>query len=267
LPGRVLDLTVKGFGQKLVVRESSGWWHFFIFWGFFVLTWGTLEGLIRGLIGHDFTWAFTGPIYPFMNAMQDFFATIVMVAIVLALYRRFVIRPKRLEGPISHQIDAVIILGLIALLIVAFFGMGVLYERPGFMPVTWALRALFGVTPAADVAGTGTAFYAFEWMHNLVVLGFLMYIPYSKHVHVVTALPNLFFREPRNKGRINKLNLEDENATSFGVVTLKDFTAKELLDVMACTECGRCQQECPAYNTGKPLSPKKVVLDIKDPRC
>ena len=264
LPGRIVDLAVKGFGQKLVVREPSGWWHFFIFWGFFVLTWGTLEGLIRGLFPGHFTWAWTGPIYPFMNAMQDFFAMIVMVAIVLALYRRFVIKPKRLEGPLSHQIDAVIILGLIAALIVAFFAMATLVNRPGFMPVTWTLRAILGITPVDSIEAAGTAFYVWEWIHNLVVLGFLMYIPYSKHVHVVTALPNLFFREPRNRGRINKLNLEDENATSFGVVTLKDFTAKELLDVMACTECGRCQQECPAYNTGKPLSPKKVVLDIKE---
>lgn len=265
LPGRIRDLAVKGFGQRLVIREPSGWWHFFIFWGFFVLTFGTLEGLIRGLIGHDFTWAFLGPIYPFMNMMQDFFATIVLIAIGAALYRRFVIKPKRLEGPLSHQLDALVILGLIAFLIVAFFGMGVLFQRPGFMPMTWTLRALFhGGNAAPTIEEAGTPFYAFEWLHNLVVLGFLCYIPYSKHLHLVTALPNLFFREPRNKGRINKLNLEDENAESFGVVKFTDFSAKELLDVMACTECGRCQQECPAYNTGKPLSPKKVVLDIKE---
>ena len=98
-----------------------------------------------------------------------------------------------------------------------------------------------------------------------MVLGFLMYIPYSKHLHVVTALPNLFFRDETTvKGRIEKLDLEDEDAESFGVITIKDFTAKELLDTMACTECGRCQENCPAYNTGKPLSPKKVVLAIKD---
>ncbi len=266
IPGRVKDLAVKGFGQKLVIREPSGWWHFFIFWGFFVLTFGTLEGLVRGLFPGEFTWAFLGPIYPFMNTMQDFFATIVMVAIAMALYRRFVIRPKRLEGPLSHQLDALIILGLIAGLIVCFFGMSVLFHRPGFTPMTWLLQSIFagGERGAATIEEAGTAFFVFEWIHNLVVLGFLVYIPFSKHVHVITALPNLFFREPRNKGRINKLNLEDESATSFGVVKFTDFTAKELLDVFACTECGRCQENCPAYNTGKPLSPKKVVLDIKD---
>ncbi len=265
LPRQLKDLAVKGFGQKLVVREPSGWWHFFIFWGFFVLTFGTIEGLIRGLIPYDFTWSFLGPFYVFMNTMQDFFATIVLVAIGMALWRRFVIKPRRLEATWEHHIDAIVILGLIAALIVAFFGMGVLYDRPGFMPVTWLLRDVFLGRPAAQtIDETGTAFYTFEWIHNLVVLGFLMYIPYSKHLHLVTALPNLFFRKPRVTGRIEKLDLEDEDAESFGVIQFTDFTKKEILDVMACTECGRCQEACPAYATGKPLNPKKVVLDIKD---
>ncbi|MDK1022381.1 MAG: heterodisulfide reductase-related iron-sulfur binding cluster [Candidatus Hydrogenedentes bacterium] len=265
IPGRIADLLIKGFGQKLVIRERSGWGHFFIFWGFWVITFGTLEGLIRGLFPGHFTFAFLGPIYPFMNTMADFFGTIVMVAIALALYRRFVIKPKRLEGPLSHQIDAVVILGLIVGLICAFFGMSVLVDRPGLMPMTSLLRSVFhGGTAAETIEEAGAAFYGIEWFHNLIVLSFLVYIPYSKHVHVVTALPNLFFRDERIKGRIEKLDLEDESAESFGVVTLKDYSAKELLDVMACTECGRCQESCPAYNTGKPLSPKKVVLDIKE---
>jgi len=264
-PRQLRDLAVKGFGQKLVIREPSGWWHFFIFWGFFVLTFGTVEGLIRGLVPMDFTWEFLGPMYPFMNTMQDFFATIVLVAIAMALYRRFVIKPRRLEGDWTHQVDAVIILGLIATLIFAFFGMSVLVDRPGFMPTTALLRGVFlEGAPVETIEAAGLPFYAFEWVHNLVVLGFLAYIPYSKHLHLVTALPNLFFREPRVRGRIKKLDLEDEEAESFGVITFRDFTSKELLDVMACTECGRCQEACPAYATGKPLNPKKVVLDIKE---
>lgn len=264
IPGRVRDLLVKGFGQRLVVREPSGWWHFFIFWGFWVITFGTTEGLIRGLFPGHFTFAFLGPIYVLMNTLMDFMGTIVMVAIAMAFYRRFVIKPKRLEGPLSHQLDAVIILGLIAALVCAFFGMNTLFDRPGFLPTTSVLRSVFSITPAATIEEAGTAFYAIEWFHNFIVLGFLMYIPFSKHVHVVTALPNLFFRDERVKGRIEKLDLEDENAESFGVITIKDFSAKELLDVMACTECGRCQENCPAYNTGKPLSPKAVVQDIKE---
>lgn len=269
LPGRIADVLIKGFGQKLVIREPSGWFHFFIFWGFWILTFGTTEGLIRGLFPGHFTFGFLGPIYWVMNTGQDLIGAIVMFALAMALYRRFVIKPKRLEGPFSHQLDAVIIIGLIGLLISAFYSMSVLVERPGFMPVTAMLRSIFlDGNPAPTIEASieaGSAFYVFEWIHNLVVLGFLMYIPYSKHLHVVTALPNLFFRDETTvKGRIEKLDLEDEDAESFGVITIKDFTAKELLDTMACTECGRCQENCPAYNTGKPLSPKKVVLAIKD---
>lgn len=268
LPDRIKDLLVKGFGQKLVIREPSGWFHFFIFWGFWILTFGTLEGLIRGMFPGHFTFAFLGPIYWVMNTGMDLIGAIVLFAIVMALYRRFIVKPKRLEGPLSHQLDAVVILGLIAGLIFAFYGMSTLVLRSGFMPVTAALRGVTGVDPYSSIDAAveaGSPFMIFEWIHNIIVLGFLMYIPYSKHLHVVTALPNLFFRdEKRLRGRIEKLDLEDENAESFGVVSILDFQAKELLDVMACTECGRCQEACPAYNTGKPLNPKKVVLDIKE---
>lgn len=269
LPERMKDVLVKGFGQTLVIREPSGWFHFFIFWGFWILAFGTTEGLIRGLFPGHFTFAFLGPIYSFMNSSMDLIAAIVMFAIVMALYRRFVVKPKRLEGPLSHQIDALIILGLIAVLIDAFYVMSVLVERPGFLPVTDALRAIFHggeAYPSIEAsAEAGPVFHIAEWIHNMVILGFLMYIPFSKHVHVITALPNLFFRdETRIRGRIANIDLEKEGAESFGVISIRDFTAKELLDVFACTECGRCQENCPAYNTGKPLSPKKVVQDIKE---
>ena len=262
LPRRVADLLSKGFGQKLVLRTPAGLGHAFIFWGFFVLTFGTLEGLISGLF-HNFSFAFLGPIYWIMNTCQDFFGLLVLIAIGVAAWRRLVVKPKRLEGPASHTIDALIILGLITVLIVAFYVLQVVQPRPGFMPVTGILRAAFLGDGTAGVAAYPLTYAIFHWIHNLVVLGFLAYIPYSKHLHIITALPNLFFREERVKGRIPNLNLEDENAEKFGIATIKDFTAKELLDLTACTECGRCQEACPAYNTGKPLSPKKVVLDLK----
>ena len=263
--GRIKDLMVKGFGQKLVLKKPSGIGHAIIFYGFFALTWGTTEGLIAGVVPTEqpFRLDFLGPIQWVMNTSQDFFGVLVLVALAIALYRRFVIKPKRLEGPLSHQIDAVVIIGLITLLIVAFFGMRVIEPRMGFTPAADFLRGIF-LGGESTHAEHEVAFKVFDWIHNIVVLGFLVYIPYSKHLHVLTALPNLFFREEYNRGRVTKLDLEDEDAESFGVITVRDYTRKELLDVMACTECGRCQEACPAYNTGKPLSPKKVVLDIKE---
>lgn len=263
LPRRVSDLMVKGFAQKLVIRTPSGWFHAFIFWGFFVLTIGTTEGLIKGVL-FAFSLEFLGPIYWLLNTMQELFAVIVLFALAASLYRRFVIRPKRLEGPLSHKIDALVVIGMIAGLIVAFFGLAVVSDRPGFTPVADALRNAFLPGQEVGEEAMPTAHAAFLWAHNLIVLAFLVYIPYSKHLHIITALPNLFFREERVRGRINKLNLEDESAESYGVVKITDFTQKELLDLTSCTECGRCQEACPAYNTGKPLSPKQVVLDLKE---
>ena len=269
LPRRIMDLAIKGFGQSLVVRTPSGWGHFIIFWGFFVLTYGTLEGLINGVLPGHFDFSFMGPIWVFMNSMEDLFGWLVLLALLVAFYRRIILQPKRLEGDIHHKIDALIILSLIAALILAFYAMRIVDPRPGFTPASDLVRGWFlaGIPGPINLSANDTHHLVFnvaEWIHNLIVLGFLVYIPYSKHLHVVTALPNLFFREPKNRGRILKLDLEKEDAESFGIVTIRDFTAKELLDVMSCTECGRCQEACPAYNTGKPLNPKKVVLDLKD---
>lgn len=263
LPTRLHDLLVKGFGQSLVLRTPSGFGHALIFWGFFVLTFGTLDGLL-GAIVHGASLAWTGPIYPIMNTMQDVFAVLVLAALGVAAYRRLIVRPKRLEADFEHTLDAMVILSLIALLIVAYFGMNVIEPRPGALVFSNQLRVwILGFGSTVGREDLPLQFAAFEWTHNLVVLGFLMYIPYSKHLHILTALPNLFFREEHDAGRIDKLDLEDENADHFGITRISDFSRKELLDLTACTECGRCQEACPAYATGKPLSPKKVITDLK----
>ncbi len=260
---RCKDLLVKGFGQRLVLRKPSGMGHALIFWGFFVLSYGTLEGLIEGVY-RGFSFAWMGPVYPLMNTCQDFFGFLVVVALLAAVYRRVVIRPKRLESSFAHTADALVIIGLIMVLIAAFFVLRVLEPKPGFTPVANLLRGMFPDGAAGGGAAYPLLFSASRWTHNLVVLVFLVYIPYSKHLHLLTALPNLFFRVEGVRGRIDKLDLEDESAENFGITRITDFTKKELLDLAACTECGRCQEACPAYHTGKPLNPKKVVLDLKD---
>ncbi len=261
---RIKDLLVKGFGQKLVLREPSGYGHLFIFWGFIVLSYGSAENLIDGLIPGQITLAFLGPVDSLMATLQDILALCALIAIVIALYRRLIVRPVRLKGDLHQTLDALFILGLIIVLIVAFYGMRVIEPKQAFTPVGDFLRASILGQEGGSIETHAGAFKIFGWIHNLVVLGFLAYIPYSKHLHIVTALPNLFFREPSIPGRIEKLDLEDEEAESYGITQITDYTKKELLDVMACTECGRCQEVCPAYVTGKPLNPKKVVLDLKD---
>ena len=101
------------------------------------------------------------------------------------------------------------------------------------------------------------------WAHIALVAAFLCYLPFSKHLHIATSFPNIWFRKLAPRGELPKMDLEDENAT-FGLKTLQDLGWKDLLDGFTCTECGRCQEACPAWNTGKPLNPKPFIMGIRD---
>ena len=101
------------------------------------------------------------------------------------------------------------------------------------------------------------------WAHIALVAAFLIYLPFSKHLHIATSFPNIWFRKLKPRGELPQMDLEDENAT-FGLKSLQDLGWKDLLDGFTCTECGRCQQACPAWNTGKPLNPKTFIMGIRD---
>jgi Fe-S oxidoreductase len=246
---RVASVFAYFFGQKKVVEKTTipakRWprfvnalgskYHFFIFWGFIVITLGSVETLIQGLFP-TFSWALViGP--PAAAALAhviDVFSALVLVLVGLAFFRRIVLQPRLI--PMSR--DAAAILGAIGLLMVTYFGM----------------RRLGG--PAAEVCW---------WAHVVILLAFLNYLLYSKHSHIIAALPNIFFRKLGQRGVLPKLNMEADDIAGTGVVQeWKDFTWKSLLDGLACTECARCSNFCPAFNTGKPLSPMQVIHDIRD---
>lgn len=252
---RIQNVLVNVLGQKSVMREKSGIGHFFIFWGFLILTFGTLEGFIGGF-SHGFTFEFLGPVYLVMNSAQDILAFLVLAAIGVSVFRRLVLQPVRLEAPASHKREAFIILGMIAALILCYYGMRAGSPKPGFTPFSDLLAKAAGPLLAP-------AYPVFEWVHNLIVLAFLAFIPYSKHLHILGAAPNIYFQEEVHPGKMAKLDLTDEKAESFGVAKINDYHQKDLLDLYACTECGRCQESCPAYTTGKSLSPKAVIQDLK----
>ena len=108
----------------------------------------------------------------------------------------------------------------------------------------------------------------FVWAHVLTILGFLAYLPYSKHLHIFTAAINVWFARTGPGGRLEPLRFDDDSVPEeelrFGVGTAKDLTFKEVLDGFSCTECGRCQDACPAFATGKLLSPKLVVMGVRE---
>jgi Fe-S oxidoreductase len=133
---------------------------------------------------------------------------------------------------------------------------------PSAAPVANALAGLF---PSGEP--TETLERVFVWSHILIVLAFLTYLPKSKHLHIITAAPNVYFAKNGPGGRLEPERIDLDSADEdlrFGVATAKDLSKKQLLDLFSCTECGRCQEVCPAWNTGKPLSPKLLIMDLRD---
>jgi Fe-S oxidoreductase len=261
-------------GQRRVINEPAGWGHFFIFWGFVIITIGSIETFGVGIY-HGFAyWKFLGKgLTSVLYLLQDLFCAAVVVALCVALYRRFVLKPERLryEDQRAANQDACIIIGLILLLIVLLFGAraaeyllaqgeaGRYFPRLAFVSVGFS-RLFLGLTEE----GLQTWYSFFWWGHTVVILGFLIYIPFSKHLHLLGAIPNVFFRRLGSVGELSKMDLEDETAETYGVSRIEEFTWKQLLDLYACTECGRCSDNCPASLTGKPLSPKLTIHHLKE---
>lgn len=268
---RFRQVLIYFFGQHSVTRELSGWGHFFIFWGFLVLAFATLEMFIQGF-SPGFRWEriFGSAFGAIVGTLFEFFGVAVIVAVAIGLVRRFVFQPPRLRKDFAARFDATLILGMILILMFAmFFTNGYdtnLGNGPrGFVPVS----KLFASFVGGSIGGaTPVGREIFWWLHNLVILAFLAYIPHSKHVHIVGALPNIFLRRlERPRGRLKKIDFEQIDFESedvrIGVGKMEDFTWPQLLDTYACTECGRCQEACPAHHSGKLLNPALLVHDLK----
>ncbi len=267
---RIEGLAVFVFGNKKLFKDPiPGLMHFIIFWGFVILTVGTVEIFAIGL---NRRWSFSWlgePVYGALTWGQDLLAFLVAVACIYALARRLFFTPPRLRGLDRHsRIDGIIILLLILGLMVTLLttrGAAIALGHPegsglAWQPFSRVVAALFvGVTPAASAV-----FYPFSWWaHVVIVLGFLCYLPFSKHLHIITAAPNVYFRKLEPVGRLTRLDLEDESLETFGANKLESFTWRDVLDGYSCTECGRCTSVCPANATGKPLDPRKIITDIR----
>ncbi|MBI3542935.1 MAG: hypothetical protein HY075_06660 [Deltaproteobacteria bacterium] len=261
VPERISTFVANVLGQKAVLRKkNAGIMHAAIFWGFIIITTETIQNFAWE-IHPGFTFEFIGPTaYSALVAVQDLFTLAVLVAVLYAYYRRLVVRPEGL----GKSKDAIIILTLTGSLMVSLFTMRAFRQvaHPEWFDQYEMISGLLArhlVEPVGFSPATASAISsAFRWVHHLLVLGFLCYIPSSKHLHVLTAAPNTFLRTLDIPKGMRKVNLEDENATSFGVGKVSDLSWKDTLDLYACTECGRCQDACPAHNTQKPLSPKAL---------
>jgi Fe-S oxidoreductase/nitrate reductase gamma subunit len=273
LETRARNLVSIGLLQSKILRDPlAGLMHATVFWGFIVLTVGTIEIFIQG-VAPGFTYAgLFGPLYAPYIVMQEVFAFCVLAAVAWLFYRRLVIKPKRLQGDKLEQGDALLILSMIALLMITLFltyGFGGV-ASPSSLPATRFISRAFAGALAGVGVGPGAA-AALQtvswWLHVVLVLVFLNYLPYSKHLHVITSLPNVFLSNTSGPGRIGvmrPMDLEAEGVEHFGAADVDQLSWKNLLDGFSCTECGRCTAACPANITGKLLSPRKIVINVRE---
>ncbi|HOO56289.1 MAG TPA: (Fe-S)-binding protein [bacterium] len=264
---RIIGVIKLVFGQQRVVMFIGGIGHFIIFWGFLMIGFVTMELWTNALFPSVSFWKLI-PGFNIVGLIVDLISLAVIFAIVISLLRRFIIKPVRLKGPLSGTIDAVIILGLITALIITYFMMTGIHINQGEIPAAWApisnLFAGFMPDPHTSEASAKTVFAIAWWIHVIDLFIFIAYIPHSKHLHLLGAIPNIFLRDLGPTGVVNKMDLEDETLETFGIDRVEQFTWKQLLDSYACTECGRCQEACPAFNTDKPLSPKTLTHELKE---
>ncbi|HET7451992.1 MAG TPA: (Fe-S)-binding protein, partial [Thermoanaerobaculia bacterium] len=260
IPTRIGKTIEYAFLQLRMFRDPyAGIFHILIFSGFVVLAVRTVSLVVEGLVPRFAP--FSGFLGHGYNALKDLIELLVFVGVGMAAWRRLFARPKRLDP----SLDAWLILFLIDLLIVTDLvadasRIALDPARAGWWsPVTGVLaRAFTGVSPAA----LATLFAACWWLHLVDIFFFGNYLPYSKHFHIIVAVPNIFLQKLEPMGRLATVDLE--NVETFGASKVEDFTWKALLDGYTCTECGRCRVVCPTVLTNKPLDPKVHITTFRD---
>src|SRR2546427_6378609 len=248
-------------GQSGVLRDPiPGIAHFFTFWGFIIISIALLNLMLQGF---GLTLPILGDSHTFAT-LVDLFIIFVAIALCIFAFRRAVIRPKQLFSFLHGPWDGLIILGLILLILVTL----VLVEIFDYAASNGAAWSLFGMWFGPSVSGLGTEtnlilFRIFWFTHMIIFFGFLIYLPRSKHLHLMATPFNVFFSDYSPKGAL-PLMKDIEEREDYGVSKPEQFTWKQLLDGYACTECGRCNTVCPATTTDKPLFPKEIILGVKE---
>ena len=239
----------------------SGLLHIIILWGFLIFQVNTINFFAEGFHKDAGLLSWASGFYTGFLPVLQVVEALVLVAVIMSVSRREFLKPTRL----SLNWDARIILTLIASLMVTELFMtafGIAID-----PFPHHSRALISNAIAESLKGTDMGMLkglhtTFWYLHLLVFMGFLVWIPYSKHLHIFSAAPNVFFRRLQPTGVLQPIP-DLEMREVFGVGRIQDYTWKQLLDGYTCTECGRCQEACPAYNTGKELSPKEIAHQVR----
>lgn len=290
--GKRFNIMLKvAIGQSKIFRKPViGLMHALVFWGFLVILVGSFEMIIDGFFGLERSLGFLGPVYDIISASGDIFALIIIVFIIAFLFRRIFMHIKRFSGiemqAWSHK-DANIALSLILLLMVSLLGMNTFYilmssnagqEIVGVYPVSMQLKNFFTNWQPDSIH------FMYElnwWVHILSIFFFANYLPYSKHFHVFLSVPGVFLSKLDPLGKLDTMesitrevklmmdpeaafqDSEDEVVERFGVLDVEDVNWVNYFDSLSCTQCGRCTSVCPANITGKLLSPRKIMMDVR----
>lgn len=257
---RFRGMLLYAFVQLRVVSEKFGINHFLLFWGFMVLLLVNAQFFIAGVFPL-FSFAFLGTIpYGILLFLADVMSLMVLVSVAISVIRRIFFRPPHIEP----TLDAFFILFLVASLMVAYFGLHACEIALGgdhmvsWMPISHTLSNLFATMVPETTHQLARIFW---WIHALVLLFFLNYLPYSKHLHILTAIPNCFFRSFSFVATVPRMVFK--KGRNFGTSKVVQFSWKDLFDFLSCTECGRCEAACPAHQTDKPLNPRQVIHEGK----
>ncbi len=290
---RLKVMSLVAIGQsKMVVRPVAGIMHILIYVGFVIMNIELLEIVIDGITGTHRVFAFLGGFYDFVIASFEFLGLGVLVACIVFLVRRNILKLKRFwsaEMTAWPRSDANLILTIEIFLMTAFFTMNATdqvlqargvehYIQAGAYPFSQYYSAFFTGFSNETLIMIERSVW---WFHICGILFFLNYVPYSKHFHILLAFPNVFYSNLNPKGRFNNMSSvtnevklifdpsaapppADAAPVKFGAKDVQDLTWKQLMDAYSCTECGRCTSNCPANITGKKLSPRKIMMDTRD---
>lgn len=266
LKERIRDIIVIVFGQSKLLKDTkSGIIHVLMFYGFILVQFGAIDMFIKGLApGKHLPFGF---FYSGFTFFQELVTLAVLFAVVWAFYRRYIEKLVRLKRGFYAGL-VLIFIG--TLMLSVLFGNGMLQIWQG-APATWTepvasvIATIFSwLSPTAAMV----LFYIAWWIHTITILVFLVYIPQSKHAHLIAAPINVFISK-RVPGKLKTISFDfdedaDEEDISFGVGKVEDFDQRQMLDFYACVECGRCTSVCPATNTGKMLSPMDIMIKLRD---
>ncbi len=269
IPTRIKNVLKVAIGQTKILRDPiAGLVHVLIFWGFLLFLFAVLEAIIQGFYS-SFTFEFLGPIFSLITITQDVFGLLVLFAVLFALYRRYFQNIKRLDHGKESLIDATIVLVLIMFVVLSMFGQNISsVAANNFQLNDWEIRPISANLAQifyGSVPNSAHVYYEiFWWIHILVIFGFMNFLPYSKHLHVFTSIPNVYFEKLGiKKFEIKSIDLEDESIEQFGAADIEHLSWKQMLDGYTCTECGRCSDACPANFTGKLLSPREIIINTR----